>query len=358
MLLFNAEVLVLSVATLAMPSITKTWIRLHYNENPLGPSPRVLAAVQHDHTPISHYPDDAAHELLGELSQYTQQPPEMIFLGQGSSEILELIYRTFLTAENEVIISEHSFMLYRKLSRALQIETVFVPEIDLQPNLAGLFAAITPQTRLIILANPNSPTGSWVAFDALADFIRAIPESITIVIDEAYHEYMTDPAYRSAMSLLKQRNNLIIVRTFSKAFALAGLRIGYAVSSEMNIQRLKHWRKPFDVSRIAIVAALAALQDQEHLQRCIIHNTEQRQRLVDFFAQQSLPILANSANFVAVNFGAAAAAKMVATLREQGILVRYLSDYDLPDWVRISVGSSDENDHLLRLMCELNQHRT
>lgn len=327
-------------------------IKLATNENPLGPSPLVIEAVSRHLSCLSDYPDDTAEQLKQALADYTQTEPQQISLGSGSSDLLEKIARVFLTTNSNLIITEHAFGLYHKLADMIGASVKRVADQNYQQDLNGILATIDSNTRLIMLANPNSPTGTWIAEKPLLNFIRQIPSDVVIVLDEAYVEYMQDANYKSAIELLDQYQNLIIMRTFSKVFALAGARFGFCISSVEIARLLKHLWKPYDVSSVAMIAALAALGDKQHLANSIACNRQGMQQLSCFFTKMKLPMLANSANFITVEFGENA--DMICDeLVQHGILVRPLGAYHMPHHLRISIGTHDDNAIVIEKLREI-----
>jgi histidinol-phosphate aminotransferase len=321
-------------------------IRLGSNENPLGPSPKVQQALHDYLQKISHYPDDEAIALKQALADYTGVDVAQITLGNGSSDLLEKIARLFLTADSNLIVTEHAFGLYRQLAKMLNIRLKTVNDKNYQQDLTAMLAAIDVNTRLIMLANPNSPTGTWLKATSLFDFIKQVPHDVFIVIDEAYVEYMQDADYQSAIALLNDCPNLIIMRTFSKIFALAGLRFGYCLSSTAIAHQLHTLWKPYEISSAALVGALAALNDKEHLAKSREVNQQGMQQLSDFFNEKQLPMIANSANFITVNFGNKVDF-VFNQLLQHGIIVRPLGAYHMPHHLRISIGTADDNQRLI-----------
>jgi len=320
----------------------KDVVKLASNENPLGPSPKVKQALIEHLDDLSLYPEDAAPELKQALADYTGTSINNIVLGCASSELLEMVARIFLHPGENMIVNERCFGLYKTLAAAIGAEIKIIADSDFQQDLSGILEAINAETRLIMIANPNNPTGSWHPADELFNLIRQVREDIIIVIDEAYYEFMQQAEYKSAVALIEQHPNVIVMRTFSKAFALAGARFGYCICAPQITDLLERIRKPFNVANITLVAALAALQDSEHLQATLANNTQGLQQLTDFFKSMKLPILSAVGNFLTVEFGQSAG-KVAQALLEKGVIVRPLLPYKMPYHLRISVGTPREN---------------
>lgn len=329
-----------------------TVINLSNNENPLGASPRVKEAITHYLDNIAHYPEDAATELRQKLALLNNVAVEQIIFGSGSSEILEMLIRVFMHGKGELIVSQHAYYHYQFLARAANCSTTIITEHNYQTDLDAMLAAIDENTRLIVIANPNNPTGTWLSADALTHFISKVPPHVVVVIDEAYTEYMNEPGFKSMMALLPDCPNLIVVRTLSKAYGLAGLRFGYCVSSKEITQLLNRIRKPFNVANIALIAASAALDDTSHLQKVLAENEHGIQQLSDFFHSMHLSMIAQSCNFITVDFGDKAL-EISEALLQRGVMVRTLAGYNMLQHLRLSVGTQKENAILIKHLTEL-----
>lgn len=325
-------------------------VKLASNENPLGPSPKVKQTLIEHLDDLSMYPEDAAPELKQALADYTGTTPENIVLGCASSELLEMVARIFLHPGENIIVNERCFGLYKTLASAIGAEMIIIPDQNFQQDLQGILETINDNTRLIMLANPNNPTGSWHTAAELFTFIRQVRQDI--VVDEAYYEFMQQVKYKSALELLNEQPNLIIMRTFSKAFALAGARFGYCICIPEIADLLNRIRKPFNVPNITLLAALAALQDKEHLQATLDNNNRGMQQLQDFFTELKLPILGAAGNFLTVEFGENAV-EIAQALLKQGVIVRPLIPYNMPHHLRISVGTPEENTFFMEKLREV-----
>ncbi len=333
--------------------LSKT-VKLASNECPLPPSQKVSQAIINFMPNLARYPEDAAPRLRGKLADLNQIPAGHITFGSGSSEILELLIRSFTQPGDNIITSEHAFALYKILAKAAAVESQLIADQDWQQNLDGMLAAINDKTRIIFVTNPNNPTGTWVRKTALYDFIKAVPTDVLIVVDEAYTEFMDQAEYASAMPLLSQYDNLVVVRTFSKAYALAGLRFGYGMSSAGIADILNRIRKPFNVSAVTLAAAEAALDDVEYLQQVIDNNRFGMSQFKQFFDLAQLPYIDTTGNFMAVEFGDKALDINQAML-ERGVILRPLVPYNMPEYLRISIGLPEENQICIEQLSQVLQ---
>lgn len=324
-------------------------VKLASNENPLGPSPMVQQALQQSQHAMHRYPEDAAPELKQLIADKHHVAPECISFGSGSSELLEMIVRAFVGYDGELLTTEHSFILYRILAKAIGAKLTSIADNDFHQDINGLISNCSKNTRAVIIANPNNPTGTWLNQTQLENLLNNIDESTLVIIDEAYVEYMDDPNYVSASKYLQQHNNLIVLRSFSKAYALGGLRFGYAVSSAAIANIFARIRKPFNVSSAALIAAQAAIQDHQHL----LNSQEVNRQGLDYLhaelQQLGVSPIAKSGNFVSAKFGAQSQ-KIATSLLEQGIIIRPLAPYAMHQHLRISVGTMDENRAFIKAL--------
>lgn len=329
-------------------------VKLASNENPLGPSPRALEALQARAADLARYPDGNGFELKQALSRHLDVEVEQITLGNGSNDVLELVARAFATPKDEVVFSEHAFAVYPIVTQAIGARPVAAKAKNWGHDLEAMAAAVTERTRLIFIANPNNPTGTWVDAEALERFIAALPEHVIVVVDEAYFEFAADPeagveGYPDTLQWLGRYPNLIVTRTFSKAYGLAGLRVGYAVSHPDVADLLNRVRQPFNANSAALAAATAALLDEEHLARGLRVNREEMVRLTDAFERIGLTWIPSVGNFVALDLARPAAEVYEGLLRE-GVIVRPVGAYGMPNHLRISVGLPEENERFLRAL--------
>ncbi len=323
-------------------------IKLASNENPFGPSPRAIAAGNAAMQGIARYPEGSGHALVARLARLHDVAPGNITLGNGSNDVLDLVARVFLTPESEAIFSQYAFAVYPISVQAVgAVARVAVAHDGSSGpayghDLMAMRALVTGRTRVIFIANPNNPTGTWLDGAALEEFIASLPDHVLVVVDEAYFEYVDAPDYPDTSRWLERYPNLIVTRTFSKAYGLAGLRAGYALSHPAVAGLLNRVRQPFNVNMIAQAAALAALEDAEHLEDCVRRNREGMRQLVAGFTALRLPYIESAANFVAVDVGRPGLEVYQALLLE-GVIVRPVANYAMPNHLRVTVGSAGEN---------------
>ena len=323
------------------------------NENPLGPSPRAIAAIESALPEIFRYPDPQGGALKAALAKHLHVDATQIVLGNGSHELLMLVAQCFADASTSVVFSEFGFAVFPIATAAAGAQPIRVPALardhataPLGHDLDAMAAALRSDTRIVYLANPNNPTGTWFGDAALRAFLARVPATTLVVMDEAYHEYVDDAALTTALRFLPQHPNLIVTRTFSKAHALAGLRAGYAVGSAEVVAVIERLRESFNVNALALAAAEAALGDVEHVARAKAFNRAEREWLTEKLHARGLRVLPSQTNFVLVDF-ARDAAPIEQALFERGAIVRPMGGYGLPEFLRISVGSRAENQRLL-----------
>lgn len=324
-------------------------IKLASNESPLGPSPRARAMALVGLDALARYPDGSGTDLRAALARTHGLAGECLTLGNGSNDVLELIARVFVSAEHEVVFSEHAFIVYPLVTHAIGARAVEVPARAWGHDLAAMAEAITARTRLVFIANPNNPTGTWNEAEALERFLAAVPERVIVVIDQAYAEFVDEPAYPDCIAWLARHSNLIVTRTFSKAHGLAGLRAGYAVSSAAIAELLNRVRQPFNVNSLALAAAAASLEDHEHLARNVEINRLGMRQLRAGFDAMGVEYIPSVANFLCFQVPGNAADVYTALLQE-GIIVRPLANYGLPGHLRVTVGLEDENTRFLHAL--------
>jgi len=323
----------------------KNIIKLASNESPLGPSPKALAAAQAALAEIARYPDGSGFALKRALATKLGVLPEQVTLGNGSNDILEFAARAFVSAQDEVMFSQHAFAVYPIVTQAVGARAVEVPARNWGHDLAAMHAAITARTRLIFIANPNNPTGTWLRRAALEDFLDKLSPNIIVVVDEAYFEYVEASDYPNTVAWLARYPNLICARTFSKIYGLAGLRVGYGVSSLAIADILNRVRQPFNVNSIAQAAALAALDDHAHLEMSRRVNADGMRQLVQGFEQLGLDYIPSVGNFVCVEVGDAG--RVYEQLLRAGVIVRPVANYGMPRHLRVTVGLVNENQRFL-----------
>ncbi|HEY5141054.1 MAG TPA: histidinol-phosphate transaminase [Methylococcales bacterium] len=324
-------------------------IKLASNENPLGPGKKALAAIQATLPSVALYPDGSGFMLKKALAGKYAVDVSQITLGNGSNEILELVARAFLTPEFEVVFSQHAFAVYPIVTQAVGATAVVVPALNYGHDLDGMLQSVTGKTRLVFIANPNNPTGTLLSQASLGRFMSALSDTCVCVLDEAYFEFVSSVEPINSIDWLKKFPNLLITRTFSKAYGLAGLRMGYGLSSPQLADILNRVRQPFNNNTLALVAAEAALTDDEHLQETISVNALGMQQLTDGFKKLGLEWILSAGNFVLVDLKQAGQPVYEALLHK-GVIVRPVGSYELPNHLRISIGTATENRIFLQAL--------
>ena len=328
---------------LGIKNITK----LASNENPLGISKKVSDAIKDSLPNINRYPDGNAFELKKAISNKLSIKPEQISLGNGSNELLELIARVFVSeSSDEVIFSEYAFVVYPLVTQALGATAQVSPAKNFGHDLNAMLRLISSNTKLIFVANPNNPTGTLLSNEEIYSFLNQVPEHIPVVLDQAYFEYIDKEDH--AISWLQEFDNLIITRTFSKAYGLAGLRVGYSICSASISDYINRVREPFNVNHTAQIAAIAALADDEYLKESIKVNADGYEQLKIGFNLLELEYIPSSANFIAVAFNDAM--QIYNDLLHEGVIVRPV---EMKNYLRISIGTKQENEHLLSALTKI-----
>ena len=320
-------------------------VKLASNENPRGPSPAVRQAIAAATDELSRYPDGNGFALKLALSARTGLPPDGIVLGNGSNDILELVTQAFLRPGDQAVYSRHAFAVYPLATQARGATGIEVPAWEFGHDLPAMRAAITPATRIVFVANPNNPTGTWIQPAVLEDFIAAVPDDVLVVLDEAYNEYLEPAQCAPSAEWTRRYPNLIVSRTFSKAYGLAALRVGYGLMNPKVAEMLNRVRQPFNVNALAQAAALAALADSAYVDESRNLNRAGRAELEAGLRAMGLAFVPSHANFVLVKIGDAGRAYQ--RLLEQGVIVRPVANYGLPEWLRVTVGLAAENRRFL-----------
>ena len=321
-------------------------IKLASNENPLGPSRVVIESITGQLAELARYPDGSAYQLKNKLQAKLGIDPAMVTVGNGSNDVLELVARVFLGPGLESIVSEHSFVVYPLVTKSLGAELIVIPAIDFGQDLNATRAAISERTRVIFIANPNNPTGTWVDKQSLLSFLDAVPEEVLVVLDEAYAEYVAEPEYPNGLELVDDYPNLIVTRTFSKAYGLAGLRMGYSVSHPDIADLMNRVRQPFNVNAMSLAAALVALDDEAYLKESVRVNNEGMKMLTNACDQLGLGYIPSVGNFLTIDFGCDAM-PIYDGLLQEGIIVRPIGVYGLPNHLRVTVGLPLENKRFI-----------
>ena len=327
-------------------------IKLASNENPFGPGQRALEAIARAAREIGLYPDGSGYKLKQALAKKHGCNTHCITLGNGSNDVLVLIAEAFLSPQSEAVYSQYTFAVYPIAVQATGATARIASAnpaghaMPLGHDLAAMAKLVNERTRLVFVANPNNPTGTWVSGDALRSFIAGVPEQTLVVVDEAYIEYVSTSDFPDASRWLAEFPNLIVTRTFSKVYGLAGLRVGYALSHPSVADMLNRVRQPFNVNTIALAAALAALDDTEHLKRSVETNRAGMAQLRAGFDALGVRHLPSAGNFVMIDCGRPAPAVYEAMLR-QGVIVRPVGNYGLPNHLRITIGTREQNERML-----------
>ncbi|MEO1944899.1 MAG: histidinol-phosphate transaminase [Candidatus Thioglobus sp.] len=319
-------------------------VKLASNENPIGPGPKSMEAIAEAIDEVGRYPDGNGFELKRAISKRLGIDNKLISLGNGSNELLELIARLYLcNSADEVIFSQYSFIVYSLVSQSLGAKSIVTPAIDFGHDLKSMLSSITKNTKLIYIANPNNPTGTLLSDDEVYDFLSNVPSSVAVVLDQAYFEYLDIDD--NALEWLDEFSNLIITRTFSKAYGLAGLRVGYSLSSLEIADYINRVRQPFNVSHIAQSAAVAALTDEAFMARSIMANNNGLLQLSHGFDRLGLVYIPSSANFIALKVSNAVS--VYESLLVRGFIVRPV---EMDNYLRVSVGTKNENDDFLEAL--------
>lgn len=330
----------------------KNIIKLASNENPLGPSPKGLAAAQESLPGCALYPDPAGFALKAALSKKFNTSPNCITLGDGSDNLLALVTQAYVGAGDHVMVPQYGFATFSIVTKGVEGVPKVVPATEWHADLHAMAEAITEQTKVVFIANPNNPTGTWVTQSALTDFLNRIPSDVIVVLDEAYYEFCEHADYPDTVALQADFSNLITSRTFSKAYGLAGLRIGYMIASPEITDILNRIRLPFNVSVPGLAAATAALGDEGFIQKTLENNRVGMQLFIDLCDELKLEYIPSVCNFLTIDMGQAAL-PIYEALLQRGIIVRPLGPYQLPNHLRISIGLPEENARLVEAMTDI-----
>lgn len=326
-------------------------IKLASNENPLGPSDKALSAAKQALSEFCLYPDGNGFELKQALAARLGVEMSQITLGNGSNDVLEVIARCFADSDSEVIFSQYAFAVYPIVTQAIGARGVSVPAQDWGHDLDAMAASVTDRTRLIFVANPNNPTGTVHEAPAIEAFLEKVPANVLVVLDEAYCEYLQGEQYPDGIKLLSRFPNLIVSRTFSKAWGLAALRVGYSISSPAIADILNRVRQPFNVDTIALAAATAVLGDEAYLERSREVNTAGIRQLEQAFDALGLSYIPSAGNFIAVDVGEKAQ-EIYQALLSHGVIVRPVAGYGMPQHLRVSVGLPEENERFVEALSQ------
>lgn len=330
-------------------------IKLASNENPLGASPRIEIMLRESLNDLASYPDGSGFRLKQRLADRHEISTDRITLGNGSNDVLDLLARVFLGPGRAAVFSEYAFAVYPLVTRAVCAEARVAPALpltDVMPlghDLDAFAERIDDEVRLVFIANPNNPTGTWLAPDAVEAFLARVPQDVVVVLDEAYRDYL-DPDQRvDSRALLDRHSNLVLTYTFSKIFGLAGLRVGYAISNPQITDLLNRVRQPFNANSIALRAAELALDDTDHVERSVALNSEGLAALCEALGERGLQHLPSQGNFLTFDVGRDATAVFEALLH-QGVIVRPLGGYGLSAWLRVTVGTAAQNARFIEAL--------
>jgi histidinol-phosphate aminotransferase len=320
-------------------------IKLASNENPFGPSPLAVAAMQKALASVNLYPDGNAFYLKQKLATKLGVEPANLIPGNGSNEIIEFVGHALLTPGTDVVVSQYCFAVYPIVTALFGANLITVPATHYGHDLPAMLRAITPRTRIVFVANPNNPTGTRAPREEIIRFVNDVPGDVLLVMDEAYIDFLDDPL--DLIPLVRQgaRPNLILMRTFSKIYGLAGLRIGYGIGNPEFVAVLEKIRQPFNINLLAQTAALAALDDAEHVRKTRLNNFAGLKFFEQAFRNLKLEFIPSAANFILVRVGDGR--KVFEAMQRQGVIVRPMGGYQLPEWIRISIGTPQENGRCL-----------
>ena len=322
-----------------------TIVKLASNENPLGIPESSQCAMQQAFAELARYPDSNGFDLKGAISKKFDVPTDWITLGNGSNDILELAARALVQPGQSVVYSQYSFAVYPLATQAVGARAIVVPAKNFGHDLDAMAAAITPDTKLLFVANPNNPTGTIVGGEQIAALLKQVPSSVVVVLDEAYTEYLPPELRYDALAWVRQYPNLIVSRTFSKAYGLAGLRVGFGIAQPGLTDLLNRIRQPFNVNSLAQAAAVAVLNDDAYLQKSAQLNADGYRQITGAFTQMGIEFVPSYGNFVLFRAGddEGAGARVNLELLKKGVIVRPVGNYGLPQWLRVSIGLPNEN---------------
>jgi histidinol-phosphate aminotransferase len=324
-------------------------IKLASNENPLGPSPIAVNAIMDKVSTLNRYPDGSGYYLKTMLSKKFGVPFEQIVLGNGSNEIIELIVRTFLSPAEHVVQAFPTFLVYEKIVKGAGCRIISVPLSDFRIDLNRMAEAITPETKIVFICNPNNPTGSVLRMDEMRDFLDRIPKDIIVALDEAYIEFASDEKAANGLDLLTDYPLLCVLRTFSKLYGLAGLRIGYGFASAKLVDYINRVRQPFNAGTLAQAAATAALADVEFVSRTLKLVREGLRYLYNELDDMGLEYIPTQTNFFLIKVPDGGK-KVFERMLRQGVIVRAMDAYGLPDYIRINAGLPEENERFIKTL--------
>jgi histidinol-phosphate aminotransferase len=320
-------------------------LKMASNENPLGPSPRAIGAIRGALHELHYYPDGSGYELKAVLCRRLGVRPENIVLGNGSNDVLELVARAFLRPGDSAVYSKHAFMVYPLAVQAIGATHIEVPAKDYGTDLDAMAGAVRADTKIVFLANPNNPTGTFNPWEQIRAFVERVPSRVLVVLDEAYGEYLPDELRSPTAGWLGRYPNVVVSRTLSKAYGLAGLRVGFGLADPAVAEMMNRVRQPFNVNHLAMVAACAALDDDEFIARSKAVNAEGLGQLRRGFERLGLEYIPSFGNFITVRVGEAD--RIYRALLAEGVIVRPIAGYGMPEHLRVTVGLAGQNERFL-----------
>jgi histidinol-phosphate aminotransferase len=340
-----------SIASVQRELGLKSVIKLASNENPLGPAPRAMAAYRKAEKSNALYPEGSSPELRSALARFHKLEPESIIVGNGSDEIIRLLCESFLDAEDEVVVSQYAFIRFKQQASMMSARVIEVPMTDWTHDLELMAKAASPRTKLIFIANPNNPTGTYNTQEELETLLAAVPKTALVVLDEAYYQYaLAIPGYpKSLPDMVREHSNLVVMRTFSKAYGLAGLRVGYGVADPELVGWLDRIRMPFNVNLPGQVACIEALKDSAFVKRGVALNESQRALVAQALGDLGFGLGESATNFVFAR-SPIPGRELFKALLKQGVIIRPLDEYGLPGHVRISIGTPAQNKTLIKAL--------
>jgi histidinol-phosphate aminotransferase len=321
-------------------------VKLASNENPLGPSPLAIKAMRSGIKKLNRYPDGSCYYLRNVLSNKLKVRTDQLIFGNGSNEIIELAVRTFISPGDEAIMAHPSFVVYSMIAQAAQGKNIIVPLKDWRHDLDAMASKISDRTRLIFIANPNNPTGTINTKPEMDRFMKKVPDNVLVIVDEAYYEYVESIKYADSFQYLKANRNILVLRTFSKIYGLAGLRIGYGIAKASLIEEMNKVRQPFNVNSLAQAAAIEALKDENHLSRVNQLNIRGKKFLYKELKKMNVSFVPSEANFIYITFTVEVAGKIYDKMLKQGVIVRPMG----PKAIRITTGLQRENVKLVKAL--------
>ena len=325
--------------------------KLASNENSLGPSPLALKAIRHAAEKMHFYPDGGSHYLREKLASRLRVHLDEVIIGNGSNELLEMVASVYLSKGTNIVMADRAFVVYRLVAPARQAVAKAVPMKEYRHDLDAMLEAIDENTRIVFIANPNNPTGTIVSPQDIDSFMKRVPDHVAVVFDEAYIELMEQADCPDVIQYVRTRPHVYVLRTFSKAYGLAGLRVGYGIAGKREIALMNRVRQPFNVNAMGQIAALAALDDQAHVERTRHMVKEGLTYLENSFAEMHLEFVPSRANFMLVKVGEGR--RVFEALQHKKVIVRPVAGYQMPEWIRVTVGTAHENKRLIHAMNEL-----